>query len=58
MAIQFLLFIITILLVLNFWELSKIHTRIRQALTAASKEIAGSERAQAVLRTSATQERL
>ena len=34
MAVQFLLYLMTILLVLIFWELSKIHTRIKKALTA------------------------
>jgi hypothetical protein len=36
MAVQFLLYLMTILLVLIFWELSKIHTRIKKALTAAN----------------------
>jgi hypothetical protein len=31
---QFLLFVTTILLVLIFWELSKIHTRLKRALRA------------------------
>ena len=30
--IQFLLFVITILLISIFWELSKIHTRLKNAL--------------------------
>ena len=29
---QFLLFVMTILLILIFWELSKIHTRLKKAL--------------------------
>jgi hypothetical protein len=29
---QFLLFVMTILLILIFWELSKIHTRLKSAL--------------------------
>jgi len=32
MAVQFLLFVIAILLLLIFWELSKIHSRIKKAL--------------------------
>ena len=32
MAVQFLLFLMTILLFLIFWELSKIHSRIKKAL--------------------------
>jgi hypothetical protein len=32
--IQFLLFVITILLISIFWELSKIHTRLKNALRA------------------------
>ena len=32
MAVQFLLFVIAILLLLIFWELSKIHTRIKKAI--------------------------
>jgi hypothetical protein len=31
MAIQFLLYLMTILLFLIFWELSKIHSRIKKA---------------------------
>ncbi len=31
MAVQFLLFLMTILLFLIFWELSKIHSRIKKA---------------------------
>jgi hypothetical protein len=38
MAVQFLLYLMTILLVLIFWELSKIHTRIKKALTAANEQ--------------------
>ncbi|HKU26135.1 MAG TPA: hypothetical protein VJQ54_11745 [Candidatus Sulfotelmatobacter sp.] len=38
MAVQFLLYLMTILLVLIFWELSKIHTRIKKALTGASEQ--------------------
>ena len=34
MAVQFLLFVIAILLLLIFWELSKIHSRIKKALLA------------------------
>jgi hypothetical protein len=33
MAIQFLLYLMTILLFLIFWELSKIHSRIKKATT-------------------------
>jgi hypothetical protein len=33
MAVQFLLYLMTILLFLIFWELSKIHSRIKKALT-------------------------
>jgi hypothetical protein len=33
MAIQFLLYLMTILLFLIFWELSKIHSRIKRATT-------------------------
>jgi hypothetical protein len=58
MAIQFLLYIMPILLVLIFWELSKIHTRIKKALNAASNNIIASERAQGILHTSTNQERL
>ncbi len=36
MAVQFLLFLMTILLILIFWELSKIHSRIKKALRPAS----------------------
>ena len=32
MAVQFLLFLMTILLLLIFWELSKINSRIKKAL--------------------------
>jgi hypothetical protein len=32
MAVQFLLYLMTILLFLIFWELSKIHSRIKKAL--------------------------
>ena len=32
MSVQFLLFVIAILLVMVFWELSKINTRLRKAL--------------------------
>ena len=32
MAVQFLLFLMTILLFLIFWELSKIHSRIKKAM--------------------------
>jgi hypothetical protein len=32
MAIQFLLYLMTILLFLIFWELSKIHSRIKKAM--------------------------
>lgn len=32
MAVQFLLFVIAILLLLIFWELSKINSRIKRAL--------------------------
>lgn len=32
MAVQFLLFVIAILLLLIFWELSKIHSRIKKAI--------------------------
>ena len=32
--IQFLLFVMTILLILIFWELSKIHSRLKKALLA------------------------
>jgi hypothetical protein len=32
MAVQFLLFVMTILLLLIFWELSKINSRIKKAL--------------------------
>ena len=35
-AVQFLLYIMTLLLFLIFWELSKIHTRIKKALSAAA----------------------
>jgi hypothetical protein len=31
---QFLLFVMTILLILIFWELSKIHARLKKALRA------------------------
>jgi hypothetical protein len=31
MAVQFLLYLMTILLFLIFWELSKIHSRIKKA---------------------------
>ena len=34
MAVQFLLFLMTILLLLIFWELSKINSRIKKALRA------------------------
>jgi high-affinity Fe2+/Pb2+ permease len=34
MNVQFLLFVIAILLVLIFWELSKIHARLKKALRA------------------------
>jgi len=33
MAIQFLLYLMTILLFLIFWELSKIHSRIKKVTT-------------------------
>ncbi len=33
MAVQFLLYLMTILLFLIFWELSKIHSRIKKAMT-------------------------
>jgi len=32
MIVQFLLFVIAILLILIFWELSKINSRLRKAL--------------------------
>lgn len=38
MAVQFLLFLMTILLLLIFWELSKINSRIKKALRPASPE--------------------
>lgn len=37
MAVQFLLFVMAILLLLIFWELSKINTRLRKALTLPEK---------------------
>jgi hypothetical protein len=39
MAVQFLLFVMAILLLLIFWELSKIHTRIKRALLASSGRV-------------------
>lgn len=36
MAVQFLLFVMAILLFLIFWELSKIHSRIKKAMVAIS----------------------
>ncbi len=33
MAVQFLLYLMTILLFLIFWELTKIHSRIKKSLT-------------------------
>ena len=36
MAVQFLLFVIAILLLLIFWELSKINSRIKKALLPAA----------------------
>lgn len=33
MAVQFLLYLITILLFLVFWELTKIHSRIKKAVS-------------------------
>jgi hypothetical protein len=38
MAVQFLLYLMTILLVLIFWELSKIHTRLKKTLIAANEQ--------------------
>jgi hypothetical protein len=36
MAVQFLLFLMTILLLLIFWELSKINSGVKKALRSAS----------------------
>ena len=38
MSVQFLLFVIAILLVMVFWELSKINTRLRKALPVGKEE--------------------
>lgn len=38
MAVQFLLYLMTILLVLIFWELSKIHTRIKRMLNSTNEQ--------------------
>jgi len=38
MAVQFLLYLMTILLFLIFWELSKIHSRIKKALVSQINE--------------------
>lgn len=38
MAVQFLLYLITILLFLIFWELSKIHSRIKKAIPNPAEE--------------------
>ena len=38
MAVQFLLYLMTILLFLIFWELSKIHSRIKKALLSQTNE--------------------
>lgn len=38
MAVQFFLFLMTILLILIFWELSKINSRIKKAVRPASPE--------------------
>lgn len=38
MAVQFLLYLITILLFLIFWELSKIHSRIKKAMAGTTGE--------------------
>jgi hypothetical protein len=40
MAVQFLLFVMAILLFLIFWELSKIHSRIKKALLPSSTSVA------------------
>jgi hypothetical protein len=40
MAIQFLLYLMTILLFLIFWELSKIHSRIKKAFPNSVSETA------------------
>jgi hypothetical protein len=40
MAIQFLLYLMTILLFLIFWELSKIHSRIKKAFPTSVSETA------------------
>ena len=37
MAVQFLLFVMAILLLLIFWELSKINSRLRKTLTTPEK---------------------
>jgi hypothetical protein len=52
MPVQFLLYVMTILLFVIFWELSKIHSRIKKALTAASNAISASRGAEGSLRTS------
>ena len=36
MAVQFLLYLMALLLVLIFWELSKIHTHIKKAVGASN----------------------
>lgn len=38
MAVQFLLFVMNILLLLIFWELSKINSRIKKAVPPVSSE--------------------
>lgn len=38
MAVQFLLYLMTVLLFLIFWELSKIHSRLKKAIPTAGAE--------------------
>lgn len=42
---QFLLFVMTILLVLSFWELSKIHTHLKRALNTQRESAKRTEKA-------------
>ena len=44
MNVQFLLFVIAILLVLIFWELSKINSRLKKTLTEKQKDYEGAKK--------------
>jgi hypothetical protein len=43
MYVSFLLFVITIVLILIFWELSKINSRLKKALVSPSDTVKGNK---------------